>query len=105
MLFRSEAEDVVALLQGSGIAAGVSMTVADLMRDTHLRARGAFVEVDHPETGPQVMYGPVWKLSDTPATIRRPAPRLGEHNDYVFGRLLGLAADEIAALAGRGILR
>ncbi len=99
------AEDVMTLLQESGVAAGVSMTVADLLADAHVRARGAFVEVDHPETGPQVMYGPVWKLSDTPATIRRPAPRLGEHNEHVFGRLLGLSTDEITALAGRGIIR
>jgi crotonobetainyl-CoA:carnitine CoA-transferase CaiB-like acyl-CoA transferase len=92
-------------LQAEGVAAGVSMTVADLLHDPHLEARGAFVAVDHPETGPQVLYAPVWKLSDTPAEIRRPAPRLGEHNAYVFGQLLGLSADEIAGLVSREVIR
>jgi benzylsuccinate CoA-transferase BbsF subunit len=99
------AEEVMTRLQAVGVPAGVSMTVADLLRDPHLAARGAFVEVDHPETGPQVVYAPVWKLSGTPATIRRPAPRLGEHNAYVFGQLLGLSADEIAGLVSREIIR
>jgi formyl-CoA transferase len=80
------------------------MTVSDLLRDPHLEARGSFVEVDHPETGPQVLYAPVWRLSDTPARIRRPAPCLGQHNDYVFGELLGLSADEIEGLVGQGII-
>jgi crotonobetainyl-CoA:carnitine CoA-transferase CaiB-like acyl-CoA transferase len=98
------AEEVAIQLQQAGVPAAVSMTVSDLLRDPHLDARGAFVEVDHPETGPQVLYAPVWRFSDNPARIRRPAPCLGQHNDYVFGELLGLSADEIEGLVRLGII-
>jgi crotonobetainyl-CoA:carnitine CoA-transferase CaiB-like acyl-CoA transferase len=45
--------------------------------------------------------GPHWRLSESPAHIRLPAPALGEHNLYVLGELLGLSESEIAALSAR----
>jgi crotonobetainyl-CoA:carnitine CoA-transferase CaiB-like acyl-CoA transferase len=42
--------------------------------------------------------GPHWRMSESPAHIRLPAPALGEHNAYVLRELLGLSDDEIAAL-------
>ena len=44
------------------------------------------------------MDGPAWRMSETPGHVRTPAPAFGEHNAYVFGDLLGLTAEEIAAL-------
>jgi crotonobetainyl-CoA:carnitine CoA-transferase CaiB-like acyl-CoA transferase len=43
-------------------------------------------------------------LSETDWEINRGAPCLGEHNDYVFGELLGLGADEISSLSKEGVL-
>jgi len=40
----------------------------------------------------------VWKLSRTPLEVNRPAPLFGEHNQYVFGELLGLSDSEIERL-------
>lgn len=42
--------------------------------------------------------GPHWRLSESPAHIRLPAPALGEHNGYVLRELLGLSEGEVAAL-------
>jgi crotonobetainyl-CoA:carnitine CoA-transferase CaiB-like acyl-CoA transferase len=42
--------------------------------------------------------GPHWRMSESPAHIRLPAPALGEHNGYVLRELLGLSDGEIAAL-------
>ena len=44
------------------------------------------------------------KFSKTPGSIRTPAPCLGEHNQYVFGDLLGLSQEEIAQLEEEGII-
>jgi crotonobetainyl-CoA:carnitine CoA-transferase CaiB-like acyl-CoA transferase len=41
---------------------------------------------------------PHWRMSESPAHIRLPAPALGEHNAYVLRELLGLSDGEIAAL-------
>jgi crotonobetainyl-CoA:carnitine CoA-transferase CaiB-like acyl-CoA transferase len=45
--------------------------------------------------GVESLYGIPWRLSETPGDIHRPAPSLGEHNDYVFGELLGKPKSEI----------
>jgi crotonobetainyl-CoA:carnitine CoA-transferase CaiB-like acyl-CoA transferase len=50
------------------------------------------------------LHGIPWRLSNTPGRIRRPAPLLGEHNQYVFGDLLGLSATEIQRLAEAGAI-
>jgi crotonobetainyl-CoA:carnitine CoA-transferase CaiB-like acyl-CoA transferase len=68
------------------------------------RERGFFVTVDHPETGPLTYPGAPFKLSATPWQIRTPAPRLGEHNQYIYGERLGLSAERIARLRSEGVI-
>jgi len=46
----------------------------------------------------QVILNPPWKLSETPTVFAKPSPLLGEHNDYVFGTLLGMQKQDITKL-------
>lgn len=63
-------------------------TPADVAASGHLRARGYFVEVEHPPTGSVlVMPGAPFLMSASPGAIRRPAPGLGQHNHDVLERL------------------
>jgi crotonobetainyl-CoA:carnitine CoA-transferase CaiB-like acyl-CoA transferase len=39
-----------------------------------------------------------WKFSATPASVKMPGPKLGEHNYYIFGKLLGLSKVEVDRL-------
>ena len=65
-------------------------------------AREWFRSIDDAGRGQTLRYpGPPWRLHGTPATLRRPAPLLGEHNMEVF-RESGLAPDAIAALTSDG---
>jgi crotonobetainyl-CoA:carnitine CoA-transferase CaiB-like acyl-CoA transferase len=86
-------------LQGAGVAAMPTFKASDLFSDPHLNARNAVAEVDHRVLGKRKTITPPWKLSETPATISRTAPFVGEHNEYVLCELLGLSKQEVAKLA------
>ena len=82
---------------------GIVHTPSDLLENEHLAARDYWVELEHGEA--HVTYpGPWAKLSKTPISVRHRAPRIGEHNDYVYGNLLGYTDDEIAEFAAQGVI-
>lgn len=77
----------------------------DILESEQLEARGFWAQVKHPELGEDVTYcGPWAKFSETPVTVRRGAPLVGEHNAEVYGDLLGLSQSEIQALTGTGVI-
>ncbi|MBT4511305.1 MAG: CoA transferase [Chloroflexi bacterium] len=90
--------EVMKMLQAEGVAATPSCNSEDLWNDPHLQARGFWAEVDHAVLGKKKVIAPVWKFSETPLEVKRPAPLFGEHNEYVFGELLGLDESEIERL-------
>ena len=92
-------------LQAAGVAAGRVADAADLCtRDPQLAARGHFVEMPTAEGRTVRLDGPAFLLSDTPARVRGPGPLLGEHTDQVLREVLGLEAEEIAALRADGVV-
>jgi benzylsuccinate CoA-transferase BbsF subunit len=98
------AEEVMALLQKKGVAAGVVQSAADLACDPQLKERGFFVELDHPEMGKTISDAAPIRLADTPAVYTRPAPLPGQDNGYVYGELLGLSKREINKLRKQGVI-
>ena len=98
--------EVMNTLQKAGVAAGAVLTTAELLEDPHVRARGTFQVVERTIVGahPYPVPSAPMRLSECPVSIRRPAPLLGEHNDYVLGELLGMSKDEIKSLADDGII-
>lgn len=74
----------------ASVPAGRVYDPEDMMADPHFAARDALVTVEDSETGPVTMQGIFPKLSATPGTIRRNAPRsVGQDNDEVLKRWLG----------------
>ncbi|MDO8568462.1 MAG: CoA transferase, partial [Dehalococcoidales bacterium] len=98
------AEEVMAIFQGQGISSGVVNDANDLAHNPQLKARGFFVELEHPELGRTIADASPIRLSDTPARYRRASPTRGQDNDYVYGELLGLSAEEITGLKRDGVL-
>jgi hypothetical protein len=80
--------------------------IAELLTDPHVRARGAYEVISAEQVGRRLHLAPPWKLSRTPASTQTtPAARMGQDNAYVYGTLLGLEGDELAALEASGVIR
>jgi formyl-CoA transferase len=73
------------------------------MDDEHLQAVGMFERHSHPTEGDTVLVRPPVTLSASPAAIRTPAPRFGEHSRDV-ARELGYDEAAIGALLAAGAL-
>ena len=86
------------------IAATKSQSSLDLVSDPHLWARGFFQAVTDQAGQAKTILGPSWKMSRA-AIVSAAAPRLGQHNAYVFGDILGLSTDEQQKLVNAGITR
>lgn len=98
------ATDLVTALQKRGVAAAKSQSSVDLIADATLWERGFYPEVRDGADRLKPIVGPSWKMSRA-AAINDGAPRLGEHNAYVFGELLGLSAEAQRELAEAGVAR
>ena len=98
------AREVQDVLERHEVPFGVAASAADIFADPHVAARGDIVAVDDPVIGPLRMQGVYPRFSRTPGAIRAGAPRLGAHNDEVYGGLLGLTAEERARLAREGVI-
>ncbi len=95
---------VMETLQASGVGAVAAFTNADLLHDRHLAARGFFAWGEHPYQGRTRMPARVWHMSETPLSLNRPAPMMGQHNSYVLGELLGVSDREIKELESREVV-
>jgi benzylsuccinate CoA-transferase BbsF subunit len=98
-----DAEALMAALQESGVPAGVVQNARDLIdHDPQLAHREHWTRLDHPEMGKTLYNAPPVRLSDTPASMRHPAPLLGEHTEDICRNLLRLDADTFRRLHDDG---
>lgn len=95
------ADDWLAALAAAGVPSGKVRTVPDALAAAAAAGRPATVTVEHPTAGPlELVASPIWGATRTEAT---PPPLLGEHTAEVLGEL-GRSAEEIKALAARGVV-
>jgi crotonobetainyl-CoA:carnitine CoA-transferase CaiB-like acyl-CoA transferase len=73
-------------------------SVDDLPSDPQVLANDYVVEMEHPQHGPTWMVGIPVGLSETPGTVRRPAPELGQDTEMVLMDLLGWDWERIETL-------
>jgi len=84
---------------------GIVSTPKDLAENPQLAFRQYFQDVHHPELNDTLRYpGPPVRLGETPWRMRRRPPLVGEHNEEIFGRELGLRPEEVAVLHARGAI-
>jgi crotonobetainyl-CoA:carnitine CoA-transferase CaiB-like acyl-CoA transferase len=90
--------------QGRRICLAPVNTMADLMNSAHLKAREFFVQVSHAVAGTCTYPGAPFKTSEAGWAIHRPAPLLGEHNEEIYGKRLGLSQQELEGLKKEGVI-
>ena len=94
--------DCLARFRAAGVTVGPVNDAHDLLEDTHVQARGVFVQTPVPgRADPLVTHAITPRLSGTPGQWRRPAPRCGEHSEEILTEL-GLSASRIEALLAEG---
>jgi crotonobetainyl-CoA:carnitine CoA-transferase CaiB-like acyl-CoA transferase len=77
----------VRLLVEAGVPASPVNTVAQMVADEQVIARNMIVQQEHPTAGAIRVVGVPVKLSDTPGSVRTPAPLLGEHTEEILASL------------------
>ncbi|MCP2169342.1 formyl-CoA transferase [Goodfellowiella coeruleoviolacea] len=94
---------VLERLNAHNIPCGPILSTRELIEDESLAANDMIVSVDHPERGEFKTVGCPIKLSDSPVQVER-SPLLGEHNEDVYLRELGLGRAEFANLKANGVI-
>jgi crotonobetainyl-CoA:carnitine CoA-transferase CaiB-like acyl-CoA transferase len=92
-------EDLVAGAQARGHGWAPVFSPSEIVSSKQLAAREYWVRVTHEDLGESFIYpGAPWKLSETPWRQRGRAPHVGEHNQQVYGELLGLEPADLRRL-------
>lgn len=92
------------LMADSGIPSGKIYRAAEMLEDAHFQAREAIVKTLHPVFGEMHMQNVAPKLSATPGAVRTPGPELGQHNEEIYGEILGMSTGHMSELRDRGII-
>lgn len=99
--------ELLARLDAAGVPAAEVREPKDAVRDPRVVARGETVPLVHPKYGfVEEVYGtglPI-KFSAAEAGFDQPPPELGEHNELVYGQILGYSPDQIEELRAAGVI-
>jgi len=99
-------EEVMHMMQEAGVPAGIVATGEDVMEhDPQLKLRGFYKHLEHPEIGEGGFHAltPSFIMSKSPVEIKR-SPLIGEHNEFILKKILGMRDDEIEELIMEEVL-
>ena len=96
-------DDVLTAFEDAGAAIAPIYDVEQLVNDPHVVARDTITTVDDEDLGPLKMQNLIFRLGDTPGSIRWPGRRLGQDNAAVYGSL-GVDAPRLAELRAKGVV-
>jgi crotonobetainyl-CoA:carnitine CoA-transferase CaiB-like acyl-CoA transferase len=99
---KHDARELMERLQSAGVPAGAVLNQEMIFDDPQLRHRGHFVLARHPVFGDfeAELFGA--RMSETPVTVQRPSPLVGQHNEYVLREILGYSEDNFNRLVAEG---
>src|SRR5688572_8588198 len=95
---QKDVDDWLADLIKAGLPCGPINSIPQVFDHPQAQARDMTMESEHPTAGTVKLTGFPYKLSDTPAEIRKPPPLLGQHTEEVLTGLLGYSTESVASL-------
>ncbi|MYE54573.1 MAG: CoA transferase [Chloroflexi bacterium] len=93
----------VEVLENAGVPCGPIYNIEQVYADPHVQSREMAVPLEHHKSGSIRNIGVPVKLSDTPGSVRTPAPLLGQHSDEVLCQY-GYADADITTFREAGVL-
>ncbi|PIE54625.1 MAG: carnitine dehydratase [Dethiosulfovibrio peptidovorans] len=102
---RHTVEEVCRIVDEAGIPCAPILSIDQVTKDPHIAGdRKMFLPIKHPVAGDTVLTGSHIKLSNNPGEFRFPSPTLGQHNEEIYGDLLGLSVSDLQILRSQGVL-
>jgi len=102
--YSKEAQKLMYILQEAEIPAAATHTMSSLLNDPHLNSRNFWQWLDRAVVGNQPNPSAPFKVNGERLPIKTPAPTLGQHNQEILTKILGLNQDEINRLEKIGII-
>ena len=96
--------DVFDVLHPERVPSSPVWQMLEALREPHIKARGFYEPLRHPEVGIWAVHGWLWRTDGAGPCILAPAPEFGQHNAEVLGGLLGMSYEERAALEAAGVI-
>ncbi|HWP67385.1 MAG TPA: CoA transferase [Candidatus Limnocylindria bacterium] len=101
---RPRAEWIARLAPSGDFIVSIVNSVDDLPDDPQVQANGYVTTFEHPAFGPTRVVGMPVRLSETPGSIRLPAPEFGQHTEEILIDVLGYSWDDIGRLRDAGVI-
>ena len=102
--YSKEAQKLMYIFQEAEIPAAATHTMSSLLNDPHLNSRNFWQWLDRAVVGNQPNPSAPFKVNGERLPIKTPAPTLGQHNQEILTKILGLNQDEINRLEKIGII-
>jgi crotonobetainyl-CoA:carnitine CoA-transferase CaiB-like acyl-CoA transferase len=97
-------DEIFALTQEHRVPSAPVRDLSEVVANAHMHERGMLEEIDHPKLGRITVPNSPLRYRDTPQMKSAPSPELGQHNDEIYGGILGLSPAEIASLRKEGAI-
>ena len=98
------AVETMKILEASRVPCAKVQNTLEMANDPQVAAREMLVDIEYPRVGKIPVPGVVVKLSETPGAIERPGPTAGQHNEEVYGGILGFTPEKLAQLKAEGVI-
>jgi crotonobetainyl-CoA:carnitine CoA-transferase CaiB-like acyl-CoA transferase len=101
---RLSRDEAIAILKRWRVPSAPVRNLKEVMGDRHMHERGMLEEIEHPEFGRITVPTSPLRFHGADRIATTPSPKVGQHNDKVYGEWLGLSRAEIEGLRAEGVI-